>query len=88
MYQTVLSIAKDAGVAGVLALPPRRGPINPGKDPTSLYIEVENLNFVIEALKGTEVILPERKTFYGAHEFGVREPGGTPVVFAEFAKKK
>jgi len=61
MYQTRKNVAGDAGVAAGPALSPRKGPINPSKDSLSLYIEVESLNAVIQKLKGTEVVLPERK---------------------------
>ena len=73
MYQSRASVAKD-----VPALATQSGPSS-----TILYIEVEKLDFVIQALKGIDLVVPKRKTFYGATEIGVREPGGTVVVFAE-----
>jgi uncharacterized glyoxalase superfamily protein PhnB len=78
MYQTKSSVEKD--LPGIIK--------EPGRPSTGLYIEVERLDSIIEALKGLEVVVPERTTFYGAHEFGVREPGGSLVLFAEFAKAK
>ena len=51
--------------------------------PSFMYIDVDSIDAVIEALKGAEVIVPKRKTFYGATEFCVREPGGHYVSFAE-----
>lgn len=86
MYQTRSSVAKDLGTPEVQGGRAASGRINPGTDLVTLYIEVEKLDPVMASLKGIEVIVPERTTFYGAREFGVREPGGTIVVFAEFAK--
>ncbi len=88
MYQTRAGVAKDVGANSSETVSPLTGSISPGRDRVSLYLEVEKLDSVIEALKGIEVILPERKTFYGAREFGVREPGGTVVLFAEFPKSE
>jgi len=73
MYQSRASVAKD-----IPALATQSGPSS-----TILYIEVEKLDSVIQALKGIDLVVPKRKTFYGATEIGVREPGGTVVVFAE-----
>jgi uncharacterized glyoxalase superfamily protein PhnB len=77
MYQSRASVAKD-----VPALAKVVGPGSSG----SLYIEVEKLDPVIKALEGIEVVVPQRKRFYGATEIGVCEPGGTVVVFAEAIK--
>jgi uncharacterized glyoxalase superfamily protein PhnB len=87
MYQTRLSVAKDLKITADQKVHALSGAINPTTDKVALYIEVEKLDLVIANLKGVEVIVPERTTFYGAREFGVREPGGTVVTFAEFAKK-
>jgi len=51
----------------------------------SLYCEVDDLAPYLAAAKGCDVVVPERRTFYGSHEIGVRAPGGVTVVFA--AKK-
>jgi len=88
MCQSRVSVAKDVGAHSSQTVSPLTGPISPARDRMSLYIEVEKLDSVIEALKGIEVILPERKTVYGAREFGVREPGGTVILFAEFPKSE
>jgi hypothetical protein len=48
-----------------------------------LYVEVAGLDDIIKRLEGANVVVPVRKTFYGAREIGVREPGGNVVVFAE-----
>ena len=83
MYQTRLSAAKDIGVTSDKELVD--GPLNPRKDAVILYIHVEELDLIIDALKGVAVVVPKRKTSYGATEYGVREPGGTVILFAEFA---
>jgi hypothetical protein len=76
MYQTRDSVAADA--------PATLDP-HPGHS-VGLFIEVPNLDDVERALNGVPVILPRRTTFYGMHELGVREPGGTAVIFAQNAK--
>jgi len=54
------------------------------RGPTFLYIEVDSLDVVISAMTGAEVVMPERKTFYGAREIGVKDPGGHVLTFAQF----
>jgi uncharacterized glyoxalase superfamily protein PhnB len=39
---------------------------------------------VIAATKGARVVMPERKTFYGAREIGVKDPAGHVLTFAQF----
>lgn len=51
---------------------------------TSLFVEVESLDRALEQMAGVEHEVAERETFYGAREFGVRDPAGNLVVFAEF----
>jgi uncharacterized glyoxalase superfamily protein PhnB len=75
MYQSYASAEKDSPAMGVIA---RKGP-------TFLYFEVENLEAVKAAVKGAEVVLPERTTFYGAREIGIKDPGGHHLTFAQFA---
>ncbi|HSR52404.1 MAG TPA: VOC family protein [Acidobacteriota bacterium] len=72
MYQTQRSVEKD--------LPS----LAKESYHSALFIEVDALDPVIEAMKGTEALFPERRTFYGAREIGYREPGGNAVTFAEF----
>ena len=74
MYQTYASVEKDAGAIGPEA---RKGP-------SFLYVEVENLDDIIVAVKGMDVILPVRTTFYGAKEIGIKDPAGHIVTFAQF----
>ncbi len=47
-----------------------------------LYVEVDDLAPILEAVRGCEIVVPERRTAYGAHEVGVRAPGGFTVLFA------
>jgi uncharacterized glyoxalase superfamily protein PhnB len=78
MYQSRASLANDVPAFAEGAFE-RSG--------ITLYVEVSDLNDVASRLKGVEVIVPERKTFYGAREIGVRAPCGTAVMFAEMTTK-
>ena len=49
-----------------------------------LFITVEDLDRVEQALAGAPVVKPRHKTFYGSSEIYVREPGGNTVGFAQF----
>lgn len=71
MYQTRASIAEELPA---LANSPLGG--------TFLFLEVMDLDAIIEAIGDAPVIFPRRKTFYGMEEIGVREPGGNSVTFA------
>jgi hypothetical protein len=53
------------------------------KGPTFLYIEVDNLDAVLTALKTSKIVQPERTAFYGMREIGFQEPGGHYVTFAQ-----
>lgn len=73
MLQTWESLADDLpGIAS-------RG----SGDSVSLFVEVEELHRVIEALRGTEVLTGPRDTWYGTREIVVRDPAGVVVVLAE-----
>jgi uncharacterized glyoxalase superfamily protein PhnB len=74
MYQSFSSMDKDAPASTAQAV--RKGP-------TFLYVEVENLDGVIEVLKGAEVVMPVRTTFYGSREIGVTDPAGHYITFAQ-----
>src|SRR5437879_11815832 len=39
---------------------------------TFLYVDVDNLDDLIAAMKGVEVTMPVRTTFYGSKEIGVK----------------
>ncbi|MBZ5543642.1 MAG: VOC family protein [Acidobacteriia bacterium] len=75
MYQSYASADKD--VPGSAKAYP--------KGPTFLYVEVENLEAIIPAMKGVDVVMPVRTTFYGAKEFGVKDPAGHIVTFAQLS---
>ena len=74
MYQSYASAEKDAPAMAQIA---RKGP-------TFLYLEVEDLEAIKAAIKGAEVVMPERTTFYGAREIGIKDPGGHYLTFAQF----
>src|SRR5579859_6375980 len=72
MYQTYASVAQDM---------PQIAEVKKG--PTFLYIEVDNLDAVLAALKSARMFLPERTAFYGMREAGFLEPSGHYVTFAQ-----
>lgn len=76
MYQSFSSAEKDAAAVAK--------EINGGR--AFLYIEVDNLESVIEVMKGANVVIPLRTTFYGAKELGVKDPAGHVIVFAEMTQ--
>ncbi|HUB81422.1 MAG TPA: VOC family protein [Bryobacteraceae bacterium] len=75
MYQSYASVEKDNPHPDMLA---RKGP-------TFLYVEVDDLAAVKAASAGAEIVIPERTTFYGSREFGVKDPAGHIVTFAQFS---
>lgn len=75
MYQSYASADKDNSAVAQLA---RKGP-------TFLYVEVDNLDQTIAAIKGAEIVMPVRTTFYGATEISIKDPAGHFVTFAQFA---
>ena len=76
MLQTQASLSEDL---------PRLAEADAGTA-TALFVEVDDIDAVERALDGAEIVQPRRKTFYGATEVAVREPGGHFVTFAEFGK--
>jgi catechol 2,3-dioxygenase-like lactoylglutathione lyase family enzyme len=71
MLQTRESVGKDMPQLLDLAVP--RG---------GVYVEVDDFDDVLRRVEGLDVVLPERKTFYGMRETMVREPGGNLICFA------
>ncbi len=71
MLQTRASLAKDIpGLAeGEFA-------------PTVIYVDVPSVEDLLSRLKGADIIVPLRKTDYGATEVWARTPCGTVVGFA------
>ena len=74
MYQTYASVEKDAPPEMRAAA--RRGP-------TYLYLEVDNLDAVLAAMKDVNKVMPERTAFYGMREFAVQDPAGHFITFAQ-----
>lgn len=73
MLQTYRSLEKDIpGIVDSL-----RG------SPSVLYIDVDDINEIERRLKGFEVVVPRRKTFYGADEIYFRSPGGHIIGFSQ-----
>jgi hypothetical protein len=49
-----------------------------------VFIEVDDLDAVIAALKGAKIVSERHTTFYKADELTYEEPGGNLVTFAKF----
>lgn len=77
MYQSVASMEEDLQARGQEREQWR----------SLLYIDVDDIQSLLPKLAGCEVYAPLRKTFYGATEIFVREPGGSVVGFAEHDSK-
>ena len=73
MYQSFASVAKDNAATGEAV---RKGP-------SFLYIEVADLDAALEATKGAEIVMQVRTTFYHSREFGIKEPAGHYLIFAQ-----
>jgi uncharacterized glyoxalase superfamily protein PhnB len=74
MYQTYASVERDA---------PKEVSATAGKGPTYLYMEVDNFDAVLAAMKDVRMVMPERTAFYGMKEFSVQDPGGHFITFAQ-----
>jgi uncharacterized glyoxalase superfamily protein PhnB len=75
MYGSYASLQKDPGVAGAY----QRGT-------GFLFLEVDDLDAALAAMKGVPMVSPKHKTFYGSTEFTVKDPAGHLITFAYFAK--
>ena len=73
MYQTYAGLKEDLPALGELKF-----------GPTNFFIRLSDLNAIKPTIEAGDVVVPERKTFYGAREIVVRAPCGTLVTFAEF----
>ena len=73
MYQTRASLADDLPALAEMEF-----------GATNFFIRVDDLDAIKPTLEAGEVVVPERKTFYGSREILVRAPCGTIVNFAEF----
>ena len=74
MYQTYASVEKDAPAS--MSAEARKGP-------TYLYMEVDDLDSVLAAMKDVKLVMPVRTAFYGMKEFAIQDPGGHFVTFAQ-----
>lgn len=71
MYQTRASVASDVPELADLT------------GASALFIQVGDLEPVVRAVEGMQVVVPRRRTFYGMDEIGVLEPGGHAITFAQ-----
>ena len=78
MYQTAASIAGDT-----IASASDKKAFRTEPQQATLYIQVTDLAQVERKLKGERLIMPKRKTFYGATEVGYADPAGNIVLFSE-----
>ena len=80
MYQTVASITGDTVASAsdkkAFRLEPQQA---------TLYVEVGDLAQVESKLVGERLVMPRRKTFYGATEIGYADPAGNIVIFSQHA---
>src|ERR1035438_5953956 len=65
MLQSIASVRKDA---------PAFAPEIDGTKGCGMFIEVDDFEDVRKRLEGYPIVVPERLTFYGMREIGVREP--------------
>jgi uncharacterized glyoxalase superfamily protein PhnB len=73
MYQSFASLGEDLPAIAEASK----------KGPTFLYIEVDNLDAVLAALKNTRIVQSERTAFYGMREVGYQDPAGHFVTLAQ-----
>ena len=73
MYQSYASLGEDMPQVAEAAK----------KGPTFLYIEVDDLNAILVALKKQKMTMPERTAFYGMREVGFQDPAGHYLTFAQ-----
>jgi len=74
MYQTYSSVEKDA---------PKEVAETAREGPTYLYVEVDNLDAALAAMKDVKIVMPVRIALYGMREFSVQDPGGHFMTFAQ-----
>lgn len=73
MYQNFASVEKENAATGAAV---RKGP-------SFLYIEVADLDAALAAIQGAELVMPVRTTFYQSKEFGIQDPVGHYLIFAQ-----
>ncbi len=72
MLQSAESVRKDFA------------PFAPDSKPSgvTLFIEMPDFADILRRMEGYPVAMPERTTFYGMREIGVRDPAGHIVILA------
>jgi uncharacterized glyoxalase superfamily protein PhnB len=51
---------------------------------SALFVEVDDLDAIVAAGEGLDIVVPRRQTFYGADEIAYRDPAGNIITFAKF----
>ncbi|HEY2628907.1 MAG TPA: VOC family protein [Usitatibacter sp.] len=51
-----------------------------------VFLEVDDLDAIVDSLLGAPVLVDRHSTFYGADEITYTEPGGNLVTFAQFTR--
>ena len=78
MYQTYQGMKADPSN-------PLAGEVDKG--PSFIFMEVDDINSVIDAVKGAEIVQALHETFYDSKEIVVKEPGGHFVIFSQLAAR-
>jgi len=73
MYQSYASVEKDNPATAEAVK----------KGPAFLYIDVDDLECALAAVGNAEIVMPVRSTFYGSREFGIKDPVGHYIIFAQ-----
>ncbi|HET8921521.1 MAG TPA: VOC family protein [Candidatus Acidoferrum sp.] len=71
MYQTYASVEKDAPPS--MSTAARKGP-------TYLYMEVDDFDAVLAAMKDVKIVMPARTAFYGMKNSRFRIPAATSLL--------
>jgi hypothetical protein len=74
MYQTYSGMKAEA--ANPLAEAASQGP-------TFVFLEVPDIDAIVSAMQGADIVVPVHRSSYGAQELIVREPGGHYVIFSQ-----
>ncbi len=56
--------------------------------PSFIFMEVQDINAVVKALDGAEIVQGIHDTPYGAKEVIAKEPGGHFVIFSQLPKQQ
>lgn len=78
MFQTYEGMKRDANNPLAKAV---------DQGPSFIFMEVPDINAVINALKGEEIVQGLHETFYGAKEIVAKEPGGHFVIFSQLPQR-